>query len=59
MKIRNANSAYGDDVVFEGDTLDECLDDMVISIRACGYEPENDPLVEGIDYEIVDQGRVS
>lgn len=58
MIIVNINAAWGDPVKFTGATLDECCEQMALTIRECGEDfsralDEHGDLIEGIDYEIV------
>lgn len=46
--IRNINESFGDCIEFD------TVEDMAMAIRDCGYEPPEDGLVEGRDYEIIE-----
>jgi len=58
MKIKNINENFGDLVVFEGDTISDCLYDMAVALAKCGHFIKWDDgwaLEEGRDYEIIDE----
>ena len=56
--IKNINERYGDPVLFEGNTLNECVDEMVKSVYLCGYPVPITGLREGVDYEILEGDNV-
>ena len=55
--IKNINEKFGDPIVFEGETLRDCIEDMCDAIAKCGYLAWNDEyqIKEGRDYEIVEE----
>jgi len=46
-KIRNINEAFGDAIEFAS------VEEMAVSVQACGYEIPADGLVESRDYEVI------
>lgn len=59
MRIVNINENYGESLIFEGGTLDDCIGYFAQALVACNVSKLSvddtiDILTEGVDYEILD-----
>lgn len=57
MKIRNINESLGMDVEFEGSTIEEAKTAMLAAVRDCSEMQDVHDLVEGVDYEVVENPK--
>lgn len=52
MKIINKNENFGGKIIFQGETLADCLASMQRHIRSCKYIVNYDNLLPDVDYEV-------
>jgi len=52
ITIKNINEDFGMDVTFDGENIDDCVEQMSDALNECGIE--HDDLRCGVDFEIIE-----